>query len=159
MSEHPEHAKLVDAWIGRLSEDLPPQRQVAAFERGFTAVCRRAQRTLGEVTVSAIVDRVLHDASARFPLLAILKAEADAGVRFGELRQSVKPEDIRQLREGMRAALILFLTVLGNLTADILTPALHRELHGTDVESLTPADDRPPRRAARPRRESGGMDP
>jgi hypothetical protein len=142
MREPSEHTAYVDTWFDGLPENLSPRHLVSAFEQTFTALWRRAQRTLGDVTVSAIVDRVLHEASARYPLFGALKVEGGIGLQFGELRQRVRPEDAEQLREGMRAMLIQFLTVMGNLTADILTPALHVELSGVRVEDLTTFKDR-----------------
>jgi hypothetical protein len=39
-----------------------------------------------------------------------------------------------ELAEGMRFVLVEFLTVLGNLTADVLTPALQAELSKVTLE-------------------------
>ena len=137
VAEHSEHAAYVDTWIARLPKQLTPGQMVSAFEQGFTALWRRAARTLGEVTVSAIVDRVLHDVSATFPLLSGLKVQNGVGVQFGELRGNIRPEHVDQLREGMRAMLVHLLTLVGNLTADVLTLALHVELSNVRVEDLT----------------------
>lgn len=151
-----EHAAHVDTWVDRLPESLTPDQLVSAFEQGVGALWRRAQHTLGEVTVSAIADRVLHEVSAQVPLLAVLNVEDGVGVQFGALRRRVRPEDAEPLREGMRATLILFLTVMGNLTGDILTPALHVELSGARVEDFSTNGDHPPRKPGFTR-ESGGM--
>jgi hypothetical protein len=110
---------------------------VSAFEQGFGALWRRASRTLGDVTVSAIVERGLHDVSANIPLLTALKVENGVGVQFGGLRRNLRPENVDQLREGMRSTFIHLLTIIGNLTGDILTPALHVELSNARVEDLT----------------------
>jgi hypothetical protein len=156
MRDPSQHAADVDSWIERLPPNAAPEQMVSAFEQGFAALWRRAQRTLGEVTVSAIVDRVLHDVSAQIPLLAALKVENDIGVQFGELRRRLRPEDVEQLRKGMRSTLVQLLTVMGNLTADILTPALHVELSSVRVEDLSPNGDRPPRTTNGLNRESEG---
>jgi hypothetical protein len=148
MREPSEHTAYVDTWLDRFPKALTPEQLVSAFEQGFTALSQRAQRTLGDVTVSAIAERVLHDVSAQFPLLAALKVEAGVGVQFGELRHRVQPEDAEQIREGMRLTLIQFLAVMGNLTADILTPALHVELSGARVEELSTNGKRPPQNAS-----------
>jgi hypothetical protein len=142
MREASAHAAQVDAWVRELPQGLAPEQLVSVFEQSFFALWRRAELTLGEVTVAAIAERVLHDASVEFPLLAALKA--DDGVQFGELRGLVKREDATQLREGMRSTLTQFLTVMGNLTANILTPALYSELSLVGVTDLSPNGDRPP---------------
>ena len=156
MREPTEHTVHVDTWVDRLPRTLAPEQLVSAFEQGFTALSHRAENTLGEVTVSAIADRVLHDVAAQFPLLAALKVEEGTGVQFGELRRRVKPEDAEHLREGIRLTLIQFLTVMGNLTGDILTPALHTALHRMRVEDLSTNGDRPPQTMA-DHRESEGL--
>jgi hypothetical protein len=155
MGERLAHAGHVDTWMERLPTHLTSEQLVSAFEQAFTALWRRAQQTLGAVTLSAIVDRVLLDVSARFPLLATLKLEDGVGVQFGELHQRARAEDAEQLRKGMRLVLIQFLTVIGNLTGEILTPALHVELSNARVEDLTA---RPAEHAASKPRESEGME-
>ncbi len=84
--------------------------------------------TLGEVTLTAIAGRVLHNASEQFPLFSSLKVERPTGLHFGALRERIRAGDDSGLREGSRFVLVEFLTVLGNLTAEILTPELHAEL-------------------------------
>jgi hypothetical protein len=137
VGEHSEHAAHVDTWIARLPKHLTPEQMVSAFEQGFSALWRRTSRTLGDVTVSAIVERGLHDVSANIPLLTALKVENGVGVQFAGLRRNIRPENVDQLREGMRSTFIHLLTIIGNLTGDILTPALHVELSNARVEDLT----------------------
>ena len=97
---------------------------VAVFAR---ALWNQAYLTLGEITLTAIVDRVLYDAAERFPPFESLKVEA-TGIDCRELRDKPEVWDDRDLAEGIRFVLIEFLIVIGNLTAEILTPALHAEL-------------------------------
>jgi hypothetical protein len=87
----------------------------------------RAGVPLGDVTLMAILDRVLHNAAERFPLLSPLEMD-ETGVRSDKLRERVDSLPRDQLQEGIRFILTEFLTVLGNLTAEVLTPALHSEL-------------------------------
>jgi hypothetical protein len=71
MSDEAEHAAAVGAWLARTSA-LPSERMIQAFELAFAALWRRAHHTLGEVTLGAIVDRVLHVASEHYPPFAVL---------------------------------------------------------------------------------------
>jgi hypothetical protein len=121
------HRAVVHAWIERAARGLPPQQAFRAFERAFNALWLRAHRTLGDVTLMAIADRVLHNAAEQFSMLGALKVEA-SGLRGEALHTHADSVDTAQLVEGLRFVLVEFLTVLGNLTADILTPALHAEL-------------------------------
>ncbi len=72
---------------------------------------------------------MLYNAAAEFPLLSTIKVEA-TGVRYDDLRERVGGLNSSELAEGMRFVLVEFLMILGNLTSDILTPALHSELVG-----------------------------
>jgi hypothetical protein len=133
-----EHSACVNAWLERAARGLPPERLLQIFEQGFAALWRRAHQTLGDVTLTAIVDRVLYTAAERFPLLAGLKINAN-GIHCEEIRAGAGSLHHDELAQGIRFVLIEFLTVLGNLTAEILTPALHLELSKVALENTAPA--------------------
>jgi hypothetical protein len=122
-----DHSACVHAWMKRAAKDLAPEPLIQAFQLGFGALWQRAHRTLGDVTVAAIADRVLYTAAEQFPFLSSLRIEG-AGIGAQELRERAGSLDGERLAEGIRFVLVEFLTVLGNLTAEILTPALHSEL-------------------------------
>jgi hypothetical protein len=122
-----DHRARVDAWMGRVAKEAPPDRLFDAFERAFGAMWRRARVTLGDVTLTAILDRVLYTAAERFPLLSSLEMDG-TGLRSDKFRQGAGSLQRDQLEEGIRFILVEFLTVLGNLTAEVLTAALHAEL-------------------------------
>jgi hypothetical protein len=122
-----EHGACVNAWMERATSGLPPEKLLQAFEQGFAALWGRANRTLADVTLMAILDRVLYISAEQYPFLAALKVESN-GIRCQELQVRAESLERDQLAEGIRFVLVEFLTVLGNLTAEILTPALHSEL-------------------------------
>jgi len=119
------HRLAVTAWFQRVAQ-RSADGMIEAFEDTFAALWQRSQLTLGEVTLTAIVERVLHTATEQFPFLASVEVEA-SGLRCQALRSRA---DLRydQVSAAIRFVLEQFLTVLGNLTAQILTPALHAEL-------------------------------
>ena len=127
MEEQFDHGACVDAWLERTTCGLPSRQLPLAFERGLNAVWKRAEPSLGALTLTAIADRVFFTAVERFPFLSSIDVST-GGVRCEAL--SARPEalDDDVLIQGLRFLLVEFLTVLGNLTADILTPALHSEL-------------------------------
>ena len=132
MIEANDHRTRVDAWMGLVGKDAAPKRLLEVFEQGFGAVWRRAHATLGSVTLMAILDRVLYNAAERFPLLA--PAEMDeSGLRTDKLRERIDGLDRDSLEEALRFILVEFLTVLGNLTAEVLTPALYSALATAEV--------------------------
>jgi hypothetical protein len=126
MQDETDHAGVVHAWMKRVTDDRPAEALIDAFDEAFNALWRRANQTLGDVTLTAILDRVLHVAAERFPAVASLELDA-AGIHSGALRERAS-SNRDELAEGLRFVLDEFLTVLGNLTAQILTPALHAEL-------------------------------
>jgi len=119
------HAACVDAWLERTAKDLSPEDLLRLLEAALNALWAETQITLGVVTLTAITERVIHNAAEKFPRLSSLKVEPTGGVSVGEWKTAVR--DARLL-EGSRFVLVEFLTVIGNLTAEILTPELHSEL-------------------------------
>jgi hypothetical protein len=126
MDEH-DHSARVHVWMETVAAGLQPERLVQVFEQGFAALWRRSHRTLGDVTLTAIADRVLYTAAERFPFLSSLQIEP-TGLRCQELQAAASTLSLEPLTEGLQFVLVEFLVVLGNLTAEILTPALHTEL-------------------------------
>jgi hypothetical protein len=122
-----DHHPPVDALMALVTRDAPTPRILDVVEQGFGAMWRRARVTLGDVTLMAILDRVLHNASGRFPLLAPLEMDEN-GLRTDKLRERIDGLNRDQLQDGLRFVLVEFLTVLGNLTAEVLTLALHSAL-------------------------------
>lgn len=121
-----EHQLTVNAWFGRVAYGHSVEALIQAFESTFAALWQRSLLTLGEVTLSAIVDRVLHTATEQHPLLASLEI-ASSGLRCEGVKSQVGlPHE--QVSAAFRFVLVEFLTVIGNLTAQILTPALHAEM-------------------------------
>lgn len=127
MVEVSDHSACVDAWLQNAARDVSAQQLVGVFQQGFGALWRRAHRTLGHVTLTAIGDRVLYTATERYPWLSSVQIEA-TGIGCTDLLQGSAALESASLVEGVRFVLVEFLTVLGNLTANILTPALHAEL-------------------------------
>ena len=119
------HQQTVDAWLERVSGRSAVEL-LRACEAAFAALWQRTHLTLGEVTLAAVVERVLHSAKDHYPLLASIETTT-SGVRCQSLQTQA---GLRQgdVVEAIRFVLTEFLTVLGNLTAQILTPALHAEL-------------------------------
>ncbi len=117
------HTICVRAWMRASAAGLPPEQLLALFERALTALWQRASRTLGEVTLGAIFDRVLHDVAEDHPVVSALEV-GPSGVRFGALAKG----GLDDLHGAIERTLVELLTVIGNLTADILTPGLHAAL-------------------------------
>jgi hypothetical protein len=132
-----EHEICVEAWLEEQAGGLSTAQLVRLFDRALRALWQRTERPLGDVTLRAIADRVLHTASPP-TTRATLRLGPD-GIEL--VHGAGSPEE---LIEVVRVFLVEFLTVLGNLTADILTPALHQELRGVVASAGSPALRRSP---------------
>jgi len=137
MVEESDHGVRVDAWRERVRAAGLDVELAPAFEAAFTAVWQRARQTLGEVTLHAIVDRVLYVAAEQYPFFSTLQF-ADDGLRSKVFRERISSVSEAELDAGVRFALVEFITVLGSLTAEILTPALHAELARVALEDPHP---------------------
>ena len=122
-----DHRECVDALIERSGGLGSPARARQVFERAFNAVWRRTRVVLGDVTLTAITDRVLYQAALRYPLLASLKLGGE-GLDVQAFRPEAGEADQAHIEAGLRFILIEQLAVIGSLTAEILTPGLHRAL-------------------------------
>jgi hypothetical protein len=121
------HARFVEEWWAERASGLSPARVVALFDLALSALWRRARRTMGEVTLGAIVERVLATSSELHPLLAGVRID-HGRISSEELRGRAAGLSEEELRAACCAVLADWLTVTGNLTAEILTPALHQAL-------------------------------
>jgi len=114
--------------MARSAAGLAPEPLLSLFEAALAALWNRIKTTLGEVTLTAIAERVLYDATEKFPFFSSLKVEPAQGFQCRELGRRVGSMQGSELSEAIRFVLVEFLTVLGRLTAEILTPELHAEL-------------------------------
>lgn len=140
MPDDNRHREIVDAWAARIARDSPPQQTIDAFEDAFDGLWQRARQTLGDITLIAISDRVLYTASRQFSVLDGVTT-GDGGLDLDELREQANEIDGAEVLLAAQFVLIEFLTVLGKLVANILTPALHAELAKTaGVEAAAEKD-------------------
>jgi hypothetical protein len=115
----------VNAWLESLA-GASTVELLRACEAAFAVLWQRTHLTLGEVTLAAVVERVLYSAKEQHPLLASIEPTT-SGVRCQSLQTQVGLRH-GDVVEAIRFVLTEFLTVLGNLTGQILTPALQTEL-------------------------------
>lgn len=128
LEDERNHSACVDAWLERVGEDLPPAGLLDLLEAALRTLWTRTSTTLGDVTLYAIMSRVLHNAGEKFPAFATLDVAPDGELKWHAARERAAALSGAELRAGIRFTLIEFLTVLGNLTAEILSPELHAEL-------------------------------
>jgi hypothetical protein len=138
MAERNIHSDAVRAWRADRTGALSHQELAGLYERALSALWRRTHQSLGEITLRAIMERVLHQGVEVFPHLAALKV-GPSGIHFEEMRQAALALDLELLDESLAYLVAELLRVFGTLTGEILTPGLHAELR--KVQPL-PADEK-----------------
>jgi len=113
--------------MAQAANGLSSEQMLQLFERAVGALWNRAYLTLGEITLTAIMDRVLYSAAEKFPPFESLKVEP-TGIDYRKLHERREVLNERELAEGIRFVIAEFIVVIGSLTAEILTPALHAQL-------------------------------
>jgi len=150
-----QHAAFVDDWLERSARDLMPEALLRLFESALHALWDRTKTTLGEVTLIAIAERVLHEVCEKFPQFSCLKIKPAQGFQCRALAEHLDTMTSAQLRAAMRCVLVELLTVLGRLTAEILTPELHAELSRVVLPNAGNAMDTHAAHRSRRRRKEG----
>ncbi|MGZ3654618.1 MAG: hypothetical protein ACXVB9_04020 [Bdellovibrionota bacterium] len=134
------HAKQVAAWEALNTKDLPNDQLVRIFAKAIQTLEQRSLVTLSSVTVMVVVDRAVHESKEKHPLLAEVKIEPE-GIDLGTILTKSRHFKTEELRSALRYLLVELLAVLANITADILTGPLHKELAGVTLErALTTAE-------------------
>lgn len=128
MRDEGGHAACVDAFLERTAHGLSSDLLLPLLGSAFGAVWTRTKSTLGEVTLTAIAERVFFNAAEKFPAFGSLTVDSAVGIASDTLGSTGRTADANVTREGVRFVLVEFLTVLGNLTAEVLTPELHAAL-------------------------------
>jgi hypothetical protein len=135
------HDLVVRTWFTRVATVHPELDVLVLLDHAFQAVWSRAQRTLGDVTLAAILDRVVATETERHPFLVHVRVEY-AGLFCDGLYDVRSSVTGAELGEGLQALLVTFLSILGELTAEILSAALHGELDSLDIERIALASAR-----------------
>jgi hypothetical protein len=140
VAANPSHAACVDAWLAGVTRDPglgSVESALDLFEEALSSIWQEAQKTLGEVTLTAIANRVLYVTQDKFPELAGL-AVSPEGISVLALRKRLNGLKSTELLEPFRFLLIELLRVLGDLTGDVLTPWLHAELSKVQARPSKP---------------------
>lgn len=136
--DEPGHQATVDTWLER-SVDHSSVEIVRLFHGAFDAVWNRAVTTLGSVTLTAIAERVLHKTIKQYAFLSAINPRPNGDSRWKEhLHERLVSVPRAELIEGLRCGLIELLTVIGSLTAEILSPELHAVLTEVPADRSDP---------------------
>jgi hypothetical protein len=137
MIEKRVHEHCVDAWLtanGGRDEDVESGHVVELLLTGLSALWGRAQPSLGEVTLAAIFQRAIHTAERRHEALAQLALYVS---ETGAIAITNPTLPRIPLADAAVCVLVEVLRVVGSVTADTLTPALHAALSSTATDETS----------------------
>lgn len=120
------HRRIVEKWESS-SASLSDDQKIRLFVKAFGKIEERALKTLSSVTLHVVLDRVISQSAEKFPFLSEVKIEAQ-GLTFDHLLRNINNHNSENVIEALRSLLIELLSVLGSITADILTSPLHKAL-------------------------------
>jgi hypothetical protein len=131
------HAAAVDAWIAQVIDGADQADVVDLFRAALEVLWGRTVTTLGSVTLIAIAERVLSTSTRRYSFLAAVNPRPNGDARWKQqLRERLTLVPRPELIEGLRFTFVELLTVIGRLTAEILSPDLHAALREVTVSGV-----------------------
>lgn len=129
----------IDAWLEQATKDLPSKKIVEVFGKALKSLSAKASRSLNRLTLMAIVNRVLFQCKDNYPLLQGLKVD-HTGINFDEIQYQLENADPEELKESFRYLFVELLSVLGDITADVITSGI-KENHGSMFEEAESSAD------------------
>jgi hypothetical protein len=127
MAEEFDHGARVAAWLKPRSGSRSGPELLDLLDTALAEIGRTAANTLSEVTLLAVLERVAVHAREEFPAFEALDVD-ERGLTTARLRSLDPPPSRKDAADLTRYVLTEFLSVLGNLTAEILSPRLHAAL-------------------------------
>ena len=121
------HSTKVVAWIKVATPGLSSPELIDLFELAITKLWERSCTTIGEVTLTVVLDRALCNSKDEYDLLLPLTVDS-TGIHWAEFRKShlnAKPEEIIT---AFAYFLTEFIAIASSITGGILSMPLHLEL-------------------------------
>ncbi|MFI5361256.1 MAG: ATPase domain-containing protein [Elusimicrobiota bacterium] len=141
-----DHQSFVDAWLETTPKSASPTELIELFASAWGVLWRRAEGAIGEVVLASIAALVRSDAVERHPFLSSLTLDSPIP-SFKALIESAGALEEPELRDGLRFMLTEFITIVADMTDQIITQGLYDELSRVAQGSNTPAPvQRPARR-------------
>jgi signal transduction histidine kinase len=120
---NPYSAKHIDAWLEQAAKGLPSEGLASLFGDTLKTLSKRASLTLNKNTLMAIFKRVFYRCAEKYPVLSGLKVES-SGIPSDQFSIQFSQVDPVELKEAFGFLITELITILSNLTADILPTSL-----------------------------------
>ncbi|MBY0415719.1 MAG: hypothetical protein K2Q18_16210 [Bdellovibrionales bacterium] len=134
LNQNSTHQDVVILWEEKNIKNLENDLAIQVFGNAIHCIERRCLITLSSVTLQVVLDRIIHQGIEKFPILVEITLEKE-GINFTKIIQKKDHYKIGEIQDAFRYLLIEILTVIGNLTSDVLTTPLHKELMEVTSES------------------------
>jgi hypothetical protein len=122
-----QHSEQVAAWIDWSTSGLKKQHLAEHFEKTILALLNRAQPSVSDLTLAAILERVLYNSTEQFPLLQFIQI-INGRWTLDPIQKKLENFDEIEIKKAFHYLITEFLFIIGNLTGEQLTPILHKEL-------------------------------
>jgi hypothetical protein len=139
-----QHTAFVTAWLAEATADLTPAQVLDLAEEGLNRLWRRVNLSIGVLTLQAILDRAIFVSADLWPPIGRIRVDA-TGVHCRDLRQDATDEHAAAMIAGFQGLFVNLLTILSDLTADMLTEALYQTISPFTTTGPDPSR-RPPGR-------------
>lgn len=121
------HVWVIKEWEKTAALNISKSKHKLIFQLAIVKILKRANHTLSSVTLKAINERVLHQCIEKYPVLSIIQLHSFEMI-FDNFNINTNNYSEEEQIEALRFLLTDELSVLGRITADILTAPLHQEL-------------------------------
>ena len=126
------HFQLIDQWASNVLIQTPREQILLVYDKAFSRIWSKAELTLGNVTLQAVTDRVVSVTEEEFPWLVPIDHNR-GGINLKGACERTLSVSAEELKIGLGFLLGEFLTVLGNLTAEVISSKLHAALLEEDL--------------------------
>jgi hypothetical protein len=133
-NQNSTHKAIVSLWEEKNIKNLRTDQAIQVFGNAIQMIERRCLITLSTVTVYVVLDRIIHQGIEKFPLLIEITIE-DGSLNLTKIYQKKNHYELKEINNAFRYLLIELLTVIGNITSEVLSAPLHKELMEVTSES------------------------
>lgn len=128
------HLEHINDWLEKAANGLPSDKLARLFGETLKRFSNRASQTLNNTTLLAILKRVLYLSAEKYPVLSKLKVES-TGIATDQFKDQFNNVDPKELTDAFRFLMNELLTMLGELTANILPTTLEEQLQDAELRN------------------------
>lgn len=131
----------IEIWEKNKIEGLSTVEKLQLLRKALFVVEQRTLKTLSNVTLEVVLDRALHQSREKYELLSAVKLSSHSLNFDGLLEDGQFRDPQEECVQALRHLLIEILTVLGSITAGILTQPLYQELFAMTHDPMPDAEN------------------